>query len=865
MTSDARNMPEGALFPAAENASAGWLGAPAASPSHQVFLRGEVLEHALLAPARGGVWGVDGVSSYLQAFARNISEKRRGGQRGHGFVSLLDWIEFNRTWGNLGPASADLAGSGLSPHRALSASQSCVFAPLDEEEVHVFWHLFVAVLKVYAASLHSQKQVECGEVRLASDPDSSYAARSPSNDEGCAEASSNLRSLTFLTPPDDFGSTVSDLSGASPSLPGASAPGDDSGSRRGPFAAPQTALERSLATSQMGERVDLRALALLLLIQESRSVRLPLNPRSTDDPWRAPASGLPEGGRDSSGGGSPGGTSALASGGARGESPRYLSRETGPQGVADESRLRVFLHQALPVLVQTVAACTRELQGEREDGETDTDALPDRSGHSQTPGTDDWITAGEADVFSLLFACADGHSVAEAFSRWSSERGGPDEANQHFGRNAFLTWLRRRLVWNDRLYPSRQNLAASCAFFSGAKRSQLFARVFVVAEVHGRRLVIDKESLGTVQPRDQVLIINCSECDIFLSAPVASVKMVNCSSASLICGRPIGGLLSLYNSQRLEVHAAAFLLQACNTLDAHLYVCSASSPLLCGDTRGIVLAPLDTPLSLKDVKRGKRGNENRPPGERPDGAEAGETTDTPDGEEEVYIFGRSLSSVATAFAFPLCGGGCGPASASSALASSFPPPPLPAGEGAATRCSSAGGRSVAGNSQIFQLLNPKNFNPISMPRPTRWQNARVASDVSQRSQSHPQASETQEKAAGVRRKRLDESEATARSDADGEDGAGGDAHREENLLALPEDFAEALYAKEQEVESLQEAMENMNLTDQQRETFFQILSLMLYDFCRRHSRRTSRLAAGHFARHEEVARSREASTGSIGC
>ncbi|CBZ55569.1 conserved hypothetical protein [Neospora caninum Liverpool] len=759
MTSDARNMPEGALFPAAENASAGWLGAPAASPSHQVFLRGEVLEHALLAPARGGVWGVDGVSSYLQAFARNISEKRRGGQRGHGFVSLLDWIEFNRTWGNLGPASADLAGSGLSPHRALSASQSCVFAPLDEEEVHVFWHLFVAVLKVYAASLHSQKQVECGEVRLASDPDSSYAARSPSNDEGCAEASSNLRSLTFLTPPDDFGSTVSDLSGASPSLPGASAPGDDSGSRRGPFAAPQTALERSLATSQMGERVDLRALALLLLIQESRSVRLPLNPRSTDDPWRAPASGLPEGGRDSSGGGSPGGTSALASGGARGESPS-----------------------------------------------------------------------------------ADGHSVAEAFSRWSSERGGPDEANQHFGRNAFLTWLRRRLVWNDRLYPSRQNLAASCAFFSGAKRSQLFARVFVVAEVHGRRLVIDKESLGTVQPRDQVLIINCSECDIFLSAPVASVKMVNCSSASLICGRPIGGLLSLYNSQRLEVHAAAFLLQACNTLDAHLYVCSASSPLLCGDTRGIVLAPLDTPLSLKDVKRGKRGNENRPPGERPDGAEAGETTDTPDGEEEVYIFGRSLSSVATAFAFPLCGGGCGPASASSALASSFPPPPLPAGEGAATRCSSAGGRSVAGNSQIFQLLNPKNFNPISMPRPTRWQNARVASDVSQRSQSHPQASETQEKAAGVRRKRLDESEATARSDADGEDGAGGDAHREENLLALPEDFAEALYAKEQEGG---ESSGSHGEHESDGPAAGNLLSNPLS--------------------HALVARSREASTGSIGC
>ncbi|KEP62978.1 UNVERIFIED_CONTAM: hypothetical protein HHA_216240 [Hammondia hammondi] len=767
-----------------------------ASASASLFLRGEVWEHALLAPARGGLWGLEGASTYLQAFARYVKTERACSEDSRLSVSLRDWVEFNRTCRCASPA--ELSAAAASPHHRVPSRHGCAAASLDEEELHVFWQLFLSVLRTVPASLPFQR---------------------PINNE-----------QSVCRPADAWPSRDS----SSPGL--------------------QTALERSLASSR--ECVDLRALALLLLIQESRSLRLPVNPRSTDDPWRSRASGLTDA-RDISGGASAAGAPALG-GDARGESPRYLSRDSGPHGVADESRLRVFLQQSLPVLLQTVVACNRELE-KAHCQEDEAGVFAD----SQT-GSEDWISTEEVDAFSLLFACADGGSVAAAFSRSVSEPGATDEAKRKFEKNAFLAWLKRRLAWNDRLYPSRQSLAASCALFYGAKRSQQFERVFVVAEAHGRRLVIDRESLGTTQPRDRVLIINCSECDIFLNAPVSSVKMVSCSNSSLTCGRPVDGILSLYNTQRLEVHAAAFLIQACNTLDAQLYVCSAAPPLLCGDTRGIVLAPLDIPLSLQDLQReGRKGEQSRRE-RRSFADDATGETDTSDDDEEVFLFGRPLSWASTAFAFPLCGGGCGSCvsalssssafpSSSSPLSSSSASPALPVGEGSATRCSSAGGRSVVGNSQIFQLLNPKNFNPISMPRPApRRPHPRVASEVSQ----HHQDSRGSEKETLEEAKTTNENEKVA---------ASAEADREEGLLALPEDFAEALFEKQQEVESLQEMMENLNLTDQQRETFFQILALMLHDFCRRHSARTSRLATGHVPRYDEMARSREASTGSTGC
>ncbi|KYF39233.1 tubulin-binding cofactor C, partial [Toxoplasma gondii ARI] len=741
--------------------------------SASLFLRGEVWEHALLAPARGGLWGLEGASSYLQAFARYVKTERARSEDLCVSVSLRDWVEFNRTCSCASPA--ELGAASASPHR-LTSRHGCADASLDEEELHVFWQLFVSVLRTVSTSL-------------------SFLA--PSEEKGTRETSS----ARLRAPTQPCSATSTD----------AAWPNRDSSS---PVL--QTALERSLASSR--ECVDLRALALLLLIQESRSLRLPVNPRSTDDPWRSRASGATDA-RDFSGGASAAGAPALG-GGARGESPRYLSRESGPHGIADESRLRVFLQQSLPVLLQTVVACSRELE-KAHCQEDEENVFADSK-----IGSEDWISAEEVEVFSLLFACADGGSVVTAFSRSVSEPGATDDAKRKFEKNAFLVWLKRRLAWNDRLYPSRQSLAGSCALFYGAKRSQQFERVFVVAEAHGRRLVIDRESLGTTQPRDRVLIINCSECDIFLNAPVSSVKMVSCSNSSLMCGRPVDGILSLYNTQRLEVHAAAFLIQACNTLDAQLFVCSASPPLLCGDTRGIVLAPLDIPLSLQDLQReGRKGEQSRRKNRSFADDTTGETDTDDDDDEEVFLFGRPLSWASTAFAFPLSGGGCGSCvsalSSSSAFPSSSPlssssaSPALPVGEGSATRCSSAGGRSIAGTSQIFQLLNPKHFNPISMPRPApRRPHARVASDVSQNCQD----------SRGSEKETLEETKTTNENE---KAAASAEADREEGLLALPEDFAEALFEKQKEVESIHEMMENLNLTDQQRETFFQILALML--------------------------------------
>ncbi|PFH34898.1 hypothetical protein BESB_069310 [Besnoitia besnoiti] len=850
---------------AAESAPAGFSAAPsgaACTSSPSLFLRGEVFEHALLTPPRGGQWGVEGVCSYIQAFAKHVGETRRvARKRADFFVALEDWLAFNKAWGSPLGAAGDLASSVLAQPRLLSASQSCASSPLDEEEIHVFWHLFLAVLKVYGASLQPRKADDalspaptassawCRPRRPPGDPETGAAA------EGRQEASRNLRTLTFLSAEESnelallemscsfsFSALLRPSSSCSVSARSSEADGarsDDIFERscslpsRASSSAPAalTALDNSLAAAQSGERMDLRALALLLLIQESRIVRAPWNPRTTDDPWRAaPPAGLADGSREASGGTSPA-VSALASGGARGESPRYASRETGPQGVADESRLRAFLHQALPALLQTVAACTRELRGRRAREE------------DEEPGADEWISGAEADVFSLLFACVEGWSVGEAFSGRVFAAHAEADKKERIQRSVFLSWMRRRLVWNDRLYPSRQSLPASSAFFSAStSRLSQFSRVLLVSEAHDRRLTIDEESLGTLNPRDQVLFVNCSECDIFLDAPVSAVKLVNCSNLSLICGRPVGGMVSLYNTQRLEVHAVTFLLQACNTLDAQLFVCSASPPLLCGDTRGIVLAPFDAPLALRDLRKKPTAAEGEPQAASTEESRREESeAAVQEAEEELEIFGRPLSAAATAFAFPLCGGGCGLSSALSASAS---------GASCAaeqTRCTSAGARAAAGSSHIFELLNPKNFTPISLPRASRPPpECRGSSTTSQGDLASSFAPQKQ---------KLDADTACV-NDAE-------EDSREESLFALPEDFTDALFDKQEEVASLQEAMENVNLTESQRETFLQILALMLHDFCKRHSRRTRRLATGQFARHEEVLRSREASTGSI--
>ncbi|PHJ15833.1 tubulin-binding cofactor c, partial [Cystoisospora suis] len=140
----------------------------------------------------------------------------------------------------------------------------------------------------------------------------------------------------------------------------------------------------------------------------------------------------------------------------------------------------------------------------------------------------------------------------------------------------------------------------------------------------------------------------------------------------------------------MEVHAPASLVQVSNTLDGQLYLCCGSPPLLCGDTRGIVLAPLDCPLPLTAVKKKKKLRDNADR-KRTDSGQGGrpfdkdernedfssscsrlnEAEDDEEEEEQYTIFGRPLSEASTSFAFPLCGGGCGmtPSTASSSSSS----------------------------------------------------------------------------------------------------------------------------------------------------------------------------------------------------
>ncbi|CRH03666.1 conserved Plasmodium protein, unknown function [Plasmodium relictum] len=107
--------------------------------------------------------------------------------------------------------------------------------------------------------------------------------------------------------------------------------------------------------------------------------------------------------------------------------------------------------------------------------------------------------------------------------------------------------------------------------------------IYEIKHLQGKTLYINSD-------KNIVNIINCKECNIFIISTVEYLKINFCVDCYII-SLSVEMITTLFNSSNIDIHLVTRCLKIENAVDTNIYVYTETNIIIFGDTRNIQLAP----------------------------------------------------------------------------------------------------------------------------------------------------------------------------------------------------------------------------------------------------------------------------------
>lgn len=104
-----------------------------------------------------------------------------------------------------------------------------------------------------------------------------------------------------------------------------------------------------------------------------------------------------------------------------------------------------------------------------------------------------------------------------------------------------------------------------------------------------------QEDAWAMSEQQWMRIQQCSDCFIYITAPLSRVVISGCSNCSILIAG--ASLVTIETCERLKVTVGCRRLHVSNSFDSTLYILTNRHPILLGENHDLVLAPFNALLS----------------------------------------------------------------------------------------------------------------------------------------------------------------------------------------------------------------------------------------------------------------------------
>ena len=177
----------------------------------------------------------------------------------------------------------------------------------------------------------------------------------------------------------------------------------------------------------------------------------------------------------------------------------------------------------------------------------------------------------------LFFRTSDNQSLSQAVLTGRS---------QTIKSSSLCEWILAGVEWNETLYPA---IDFNAGPQNAIQRISSTESTLLLTNLSKSTVLIDESACGSI---GNAYIANCADSTIYVSVPLSHVSIVGCVDCEIIL-MAVTGAVTVSLSEKVILRSVSAHMRLENVIDTQLFIHTTRTPLLTGDTRGIIMAPFN--------------------------------------------------------------------------------------------------------------------------------------------------------------------------------------------------------------------------------------------------------------------------------